>query len=43
LGGETLIWKNFYKNLLILRGKSPVEGAKENPETPKNYKSFYKK
>jgi hypothetical protein len=29
LGGEILIWKNFYRNLFTLRGRPPVEGAKE--------------
>jgi hypothetical protein len=29
LGGETLVWKDFYKNLLIIYGKPLVEGAKE--------------
>jgi tyrosine-protein phosphatase YwqE len=29
LGGETLVWKNFYRNLLTLRGRPPVEGTKE--------------
>ena len=29
MGGETLVWKNFYKSLFILHGKPLVEGAKE--------------
>jgi hypothetical protein len=29
LGGEILIWKDFYKSLLILHGRLLVEGAKE--------------
>jgi hypothetical protein len=29
LGGEILVWKDFYRSLLILRGRPPVEGAKE--------------
>jgi hypothetical protein len=26
---EILVWKNSYRSLLILRGRPPVEGAKE--------------
>jgi hypothetical protein len=29
LEGEILIWKDSYKSLLVIYGKSPVEGAKE--------------
>jgi hypothetical protein len=29
LGGEILVWKDFYRNLLILRGRPPVEDTKE--------------
>jgi hypothetical protein len=29
LEGETLVWKNFYRSLLILRGRPPVEDTKE--------------
>jgi hypothetical protein len=29
LGGETLVWKNSYRSLLILRGRPPVESTKE--------------
>jgi hypothetical protein len=29
LGGETLVWKNFYRSLFTLHGRPLVEGAKE--------------
>jgi hypothetical protein len=29
LEGEILVWKDSYRSLLILRGRLPVEGAKE--------------
>jgi hypothetical protein len=29
LGGETSVWKDSYRSLLILHGRPPVEGAKE--------------
>jgi hypothetical protein len=29
LGGEILIWKDFYKSLLIIHGKLPVKDTKK--------------